>query len=136
MLRPGPFIILFLAWRGLRQYGLSSLVAAFAIALAGGLFLSTWKIKEETQKAFNLYDGGFDAVLGVRGSRIELVLNSVFHIGNGPDKPLSEEQYQAIRDTEGVLEAIPLSVGDNYKGYRIVGTLSELFEKHEWRKGR
>ena len=35
MLRPGPFIILFLAWRGLRQYGLSSIVAAFAIALAG-----------------------------------------------------------------------------------------------------
>ncbi len=136
MLRPGPFIILFLAWRGLRQYGLSSLVAAFAIALAGGLFLSTWKIKEETQKAFNLYDGGFDAVLGVKGSRIELVLNSVFHMGNGPDKPLSEEQYNVIRDTEGVMEAIPLSVGDNYKGYRIVGTLRELFEKHEWRKGR
>ncbi|MBO94139.1 MAG: hypothetical protein CMI32_04470 [Opitutales bacterium] len=136
MLRAGPSIILFLAWRGLRQYGLSSIVAAFSIALAGGLFLSTWKIKEETQKAFNLYDGGFDAVLGVRGSRIELVLNSVFHMGNGPDKALSEEQYKAIRSTEGVMEAIPLSVGDNYKGFRIVGTLSELFEKHEWRKGR
>ena len=99
MLRAGPSIILFLAWRGLRQYGLSSIVAAFSIALAGGLFLSTWKIKEETQKAFNLYDGGFDAVLGVRGSRIELVLNSVFHMGNGPDKALSEEQYKAIRST-------------------------------------
>lgn len=136
MLRSGPFIILFLAWRGLRQYGLSSMVAAFAIALAGGLFLSTWKIKEDTQKAFNLYDGGFDAVLGVRGSKVELVLNSVFHVSNGPDNYLTPEQYETIRDNRAIKEAIPLSVGDNYKGYRIVGTLRKLFDEHEWRKGR
>jgi putative ABC transport system permease protein len=136
MLRSGPFIILFLAWRGLRQYGLSSMVAAFAIALAGGLFLSTWKIKEDTKKAFNLYDGGFDAVLGVRGSKVELVLNSVFHVSNGPDNFLTPEQYESIRDNRAIKEAIPLSVGDNYKGYRIVGTIRKLFDEHEWRKGR
>ena len=136
MLRSGPFIILFLAWRGLRQYGLSSMVAAFSIALAGGLFLSTWKIKEDTQKAFNLYDGGFDAVLGVRGSKVELVLNSVFHVSNGPDNFLTPEQYEAIRDNRAIKEAIPLSVGDNYKGYRIVGTVRKLFDEHEWRQGR
>lgn len=136
MLRSGPFIVLFLAWRGLRQYGLSSMVAAFAIALAGGLFLSTWKIKEDTKKAFNLYDGGFDAVLGVRGSKVELILNSVFHVSNGPDNYLTPEQYEAIRDHKAIKEAIPLSVGDNYKGYRIVGTLRKLFDDHEWKKGR
>ena len=97
MLRSGPSVILFLAWRGLRQYGLSSIVAAFSIALAGGLFLSTWKIKTETEKAFRVYDGGFDAVLGVRGSKVELVLNSIFHVSNGPDKPLTQEQYEQIK---------------------------------------
>ena len=136
MLRPGPFIILFLAWRGLRQHGLSSLVAAFAIALAGGLFLSTWKIKEDTRKAFDVYNGGFDAVLGVRGSKVELVLNSVFHVSNGPDNYLTPEQYLEIRDHKAIKEAIPLSVGDNYKGFRIVGTLRKLFDDHEWKKGR
>ena len=39
----------FLAFKGFRQYAFSSLVASFTIAMAGGLFLSTWKIKEETK---------------------------------------------------------------------------------------
>jgi len=136
MLRSGPSVILFLAWRGLRQYGLSSIVAAFSIALAGGLFLSTWKIKTETEKAFRVYDGGFDAVLGVRGSKVELVLNSIFHVSNGPDKPLTQEQYENLKNNPAVKEAIPLSVGDNYKGFRMVGTIRKLFEDHEWRPGR
>ena len=45
----------------------SSLVAAFSIALAGGLLLSTLKIQKQTQTSFNNASGGFDAVLGARG---------------------------------------------------------------------
>ncbi|MFP6887557.1 MAG: ABC transporter permease, partial [Opitutales bacterium] len=135
MLRSGPWVILFLALRGLRQYAFSTVVAALAIALAGGLFLGTWKIKEEAKNAFSRSSGGFDAVLGARGSKLQLVLNGLFHLEASPGN-LSWEQYELIRDTRGVSEAYPIAVGDNYHGFRLVGTLSEMFEKHEWREGR
>ena len=131
-----PFIVIaLLAWRGLKQHAFSSFVAVFTISMAGGLFLSTWKIKEETQKAFNNSSGGFNAVLGARGSKLQLILNAMFHLEASPGN-LSWEQYELIRDTRGVKEAYPIAVGDNYHGYRLVGTLPELFEKHEWKKGR
>ena len=131
----GPWVILFLALRGLRQYAFSTIVASLAIALAGGLFVGTWKIKEEAKNAFSRSAGGYDAVLGARGSKLQLVLNALFHLEASPGN-LSWEQYELIRDTRGVSEAYPIAVGDNYHGFRLVGTLSEMFEKHEWRKGR
>ena len=128
-------VIFLLAWRGLRQHAFSSFVAAFTISMAGGLFLSTWKIKEEAQKAFVNSSGGFDAVLGARGSKLQLVLNGLFHLEASPGN-LTWEQYELIRDTRGVKEAYPIAVGDNYRGFRLVGTLPTLFTEHQWKQGR
>ncbi len=128
-------VIVLLACRGLKQHAFSSLVASFTIAMAGGLFLSTWKIKESAQQAFANSSGGFDAVLGARGSKLQLILNAMFHLEASPGN-LPWEQYELIRDTRGVKEAYPIAVGDNYRGYRLVGTLPGLFHKHEWKKGR
>ena len=128
-------VITLLAWRGLKQHAFSSFVAAFTISMAGGLFLSTWKIKEEAQKAFVNSSGGFDGVLGARGSKLQLILNALFHLEASPGN-LSWEQYELIRDNKRVKEAYPIAVGDNYHGYRLVGTLPELFKRHEWKKGR
>ena len=58
----------------------------------------------------------------------------MFHLEASPGN-LSWEQYELIRDTRGVREAYPIAVGDNYHGYRLVGTLPELFLNHEWKKG-
>ncbi len=106
--------------------------------------LDSWEvvateIKELNASAFRTLTCGFDAVLGARGSKIQLVLNSLLHLESSPGN-LSWEQYETIRDTRiaggGVSEAYPIAVGDNYRGYRLVGALSEMFEKHEWRKGQ
>ena len=123
-----------LCFRGVRQFGFSSFVASLTIAMAGGLFLGTWKIKEGTQKAFSLSASGFDGVLGARGSKLQLILNAVFHMEASPGN-LDWKQYEMIKKTPGVKEAYPLAVGDNFKGYRLVGTESSLFKEHEWKEG-
>ncbi|MBN37330.1 MAG: hypothetical protein CMI29_02585 [Opitutae bacterium] len=128
-------VIALLAWRGLKQHAFSSFVAVFTISMAGGLFLGTWKIKEETQKAFTNSSGGFNGVLGARGSKLQLILNAIFHMEASPGN-LPWEQYELIRDNRGVKEAYPIAVGDNYHGYRLVGTLPDLFQQHEWKAGR
>ena len=123
-----------MALKGFRQHLFSSLVAAFSIALAGGLLLSTLKIQKQTQTSFNNASGGFDAVLGARGSKLQLILNALFHLDASPGN-LPWEQYELIKNTSGVKEAYPIAVGDNYLGYRLVGTDPELFHKHEWKEG-
>jgi putative ABC transport system permease protein len=134
MIRPGLGTVLFLAVKGFRQHAFSSMVASFTIALAAGLFLSTYKIKEEANRAFANASGGFDAVLGARGSKLQLILNALFHLEASPGN-LSWDHYETIKETAGVREAFPIAVGDNYLGYRLVGTLPELFTDHQWRPG-
>ena len=122
-----------LSSRGIKQFIFSSLIASLSIAMAGGLFLSTWKIKEGAQKSFKLSSSGFDAVLGARGSKLQLILNAIFHLEASPGN-LDWEQYELIKNTRGVKEAYPLAVGDNYMGFRIVGTIPSLLTEHEWQE--
>ena len=102
--------------------------------------LDSWKIVSSElrelsrENQIELFTGGFNAVLGPRGSKFDLILNSMFHIGSSAGL-LSWTQYEEVRDSAGVEEAYPIAVGDNYKGHRLVGTLPELFEEHEWRNG-
>ena len=95
MIRPGLGTVLFLAVKGFRQHAFSSMVASFTIALAAGLFLSTYKIKEEANRAFANASGGFDAVLGARGSKLQLILNALFHLEASPGN-LSWDHYETI----------------------------------------
>lgn len=129
------FISLILGWRALTQNTLTSLVAIFTISLSGGLFLGAWQTKQSVNRSFAQSAGGFDAVLGARGSQLQLVLNALFHLENSPGN-LEWEQYETIRSHPGVSEAYPFALGDNYLGYRIVGTSPELFTHHQWKPGR
>ena len=77
---------------------------------------------------------GFDAVLGARGSPLQLVLNTVFHLETSPGN-IPWTMYQAVKNDPRVELAIPYALGDNYYGFRIVGTTTALFTEFEYRKG-
>lgn len=113
--------------RSLRQHALSSIVTAASIALAAGLLMAVWVARSQARAAFADTTSGFDAVLGARGSRLQLVLNALFHLDASPGN-IPEEEYEKIRRHPAVKAAIPIAVGDGYRGWRIVGTIPELFE--------
>ncbi len=122
-------------YRSLRQHALPSLVAIASIALASGLLMTVWAVKEEAQDSFVNTTTTFDAVLGARGSKLQLVLNSIFHLEASPGN-LPESDYLMIKHHPAVKTAIPIAVGDNYYGWRIVGTIDELFSGVEITPGR
>jgi putative ABC transport system permease protein len=124
-----------IVFRSLRQHALSTLITAFSISLAGGLLMSVWAVKEQSRATFTGVNGGFDAVLGARGSKLQLVLNSIFHLEASPGN-VSAPDYLDIKNNPNVALAIPIAVGDNYHGYRLVGTIPELFEKVEYAPGK
>lgn len=124
-----------IVFRSLRQHLLSTMVTALSIALAGGLLMTVWMVKEQTRATFTQITGGFDAVLGPRSSELQLVLNSVFHLESSPGN-IAWTDYSKIKSDPSVALAVPISVGDNYHGYRIVGTTLEMFEKTEFAPGK
>ncbi len=128
-------MLLRLVYRSLRQHALSTIVTAASIAMAGGLLLTVWMVKEQTRRAFVETTTAFDAVLGARGSKLQLVLNAVFHLESSPGN-VALADYEAIRRHPAVKTAIPIAVGDNYRGWRIVGTVPELFTGVEYASGR
>ena len=124
-----------IALKSVRQHWVSTAITALSIALAGGLWMSVWSIRDQANRAFEATDMGFDAVLGARGSALQLTLNAVFHLEASPGN-LGYADYETIRDDRRVAAAYPIAVGDNLKGYRIVGTLPELILEHEYREGK
>ena len=121
--------------KSLRQHLLSTIITACSIALAGGLLMAVWVVKEQSQSAFAGVNAGFDAVLGARGSKLQLVLNTIFHLEESPGN-IRPEDYETIRNNPAVRVAIPIALGDNYLGYRIVGTTTNLFFEVEHAAGR
>jgi len=128
--------ILLIVRRSLRQHAFSTAITLFSVALASGLIMAVFSIQEQAQRAFTGGDVGFDAVLGARGSQLQLVLNTVFHLETSPGN-IPWTLYEHVRDEAyGVTLAIPYATGDNYYGFRIVGTTDEIFTKFEYQKGR
>ena len=66
---------------------------------------------------------------------LQLVLNAIFHLEASPGN-LEWKDYEFIRKHPAVQVAIPIAVGDNLRGYRIVGTLDKLFSDVEYAPGR
>jgi putative ABC transport system permease protein len=122
-------------YRSLRQHLLSTLVTATGIALACGLLMCVWMVKTQSQTVFTQTNAGFDAVLGARGSKLQLVLNAIFHLEASPGN-LAWADYEMIKRHPLVKTAIPLAVGDNLRGFRLAGTVPELFESVEYAPGK
>ncbi|MCG3205805.1 MAG: hypothetical protein KCHDKBKB_02528 [Elusimicrobia bacterium] len=129
------FGLLIYVTRSLRQHALSSIVTGFSTALATGLVMAVFSINTQTYKAFTGGHTGFDAVLGARGSQLQLVLNTIFHLETSPGN-IPWSLYQAMKNDPRVTLAVPYAVGDNFKGFRIVGTTDEIFSKFEYDKGK
>ncbi|OGH62037.1 MAG: hypothetical protein A3G34_03405 [Candidatus Lindowbacteria bacterium RIFCSPLOWO2_12_FULL_62_27] len=120
--------------RSLRQHAVSTLVTAASVALAVGLLMAVFSINAQTYRAFTGGPVGFDAVLGARGSQIQLVLNTVFHLETSPGN-IPWSLYESIRRDPRVRLAIPYAVGDNFMGFRIVGTIGDLFSQFQFAPG-
>lgn len=127
--------LLLIVRRSLRQHALSTVITLISVALASGLVMAVFCVNDQTYDAFTGGPVGFDAVLGARGSQLQLVLNTVFHLETSPGN-IPWEMVTAIQKDPRVALAIPYAVGDNYKGFRIVGTTDEMFTKFEYQQGR
>jgi len=117
--------------RSLGRHAFASAVTILASAMASGLVMAVFAIQHQSEQAFTGGNVGFDAVLGARGSKLQLVLNCVFHLDESPGN-IPWSVYARLKADPRVRLAIPYAVGDNYRGFRIVGTTPELFRDYRY----
>jgi putative ABC transport system permease protein len=120
--------------RGLRQHLVSTAVAVLLVALGLGLVVSVWVVRTEAEQSFTRSASGFDAVLGARGSKLQLVLNALFHQEVSPGN-VTAQDFKDIKNLPFVERAIPIVVGDNFRGVRLVGTNADFFDNLEYAPG-
>lgn len=120
--------------RSMRQHALSTTVTVLASAMASGLAMAVISLSGQASDAFAGGPVGFDAVVGARGSKTQLVLNTIFHVdASGGNIPW--DLYTSLKDDRRVELAIPYALGDNLRGFRVIGTSLELFTDYTYRDG-
>jgi len=114
-----------MAWRYLWGRTLVTALTLAGIALGSALIVSVLTLQRESEGGFLRESGQFDMVVGAKGSPLQLVLSSIYHL-DLPTGNIPYAHFAALRKDPRVAEAIPLGLGDNYRGYRIVGTDSAI----------
>jgi len=104
-----------------------------SIALSVTLLLGVERIRTEAQDSFTSTISGTDLIIGARSGPVQLLLYSVFRIGNASNN-ISWESYEDIAALKAIEWTIPISLGDSHKGFRVMGTVADYF-KH-FRYGR
>lgn len=97
-----------------------------SIALSVTMLLGVERIRTEAQSSFTSTISGTELIIGARSGPVQLLLYSVFRIGNASNN-ISWESYQEIAALPSIEWTIPLSLGDSHKGYRVMGTTAEYF---------
>lgn len=99
---------------------LNVLLLALGIATITLLMLASAQFEERMHRDAR----GIDLVVGAKGSPMQIILSSIYQI-DVPTGNIPWKQAQELTKHRGVKRALPLAMGDNYRGFRIVGTNHE-----------
>ncbi len=123
--------LLRLALTSLNNRRFTALLTVFAIALSVCLLLAVERIRTETRASFANTISGSDLIVGARSGSVNLLLYSVFRIGNATNN-IRWDSFEHFAGHPRVKWAIPLSLGDSHRGYRVLGTSAAYFEHYQY----
>ena len=109
----------------------SLILTILSIAISVSLLLGVDKIRKETKNSFINTISQTDLIVGARSGPTNLLLYSVFRIGNATNN-VSWETYEEITAFDEVAWSIPISLGDSHRGYRVMGTHTDYFEYYQY----
>ncbi len=128
-------MILRLAIGSLMARALTVGMTVLAIALSVTLFLGVEKVRTGARASFADTISGTDLIVGARSGSVQLLLYSVFRIGNATNN-VTWESYQDIASRPEVDWIVPISLGDSHRQFRVMGTTTGFFEHYKYRGGR
>lgn len=113
--------ILQLVWKNISQQWGSTLLSIILTAFGVAILLSIYITSDSFEKQLQNNSKQVDLVVGAKGSPLQLILSSLYHIDN-PTGNIKLAEAQQLESNPFIEKAVPISLGDNFKGHRIVGT--------------
>ncbi|HEY2586813.1 MAG TPA: ABC transporter permease [Tepidisphaeraceae bacterium] len=114
----------------MRQRALSTWLTLLSVMLGVALVVAILILRREGNALFGQTDYGYDVLVGVKGSPLQLTMNTVYHLDKSPGN-IKYEMYEDLLRLPAyrryVKMAVPMCVGDSYKGQRIVATTPKFF---------
>ncbi len=120
-----------LAFASLMSRRVTAGLTVFAIAISVLLFVGVEKIRMGARGGFERTISQTDLIVGARSGPINLLLYSVFRIGAATNN-ITWATYQDITARPEVAWAVPLSLGDSHRGFRVVGTTPAFFTRYRY----
>ena len=120
-----------IAWKSICNRWPTALLAILAIAMSVALILTVEKIRRDARSSFTQTISGTDLIIGARSGAVQLLLYSVFRIGNATNN-ISWESVEAIQQRKAVDWIIPISLGDSHSGFRVLGTNQDYFKHYHY----
>ena len=118
-----------LSWKNLTNKPLSMMLSLVLFALGVGLISLLLVLNHQLEEKFDKNLAGVDLVVGAKGSPLQLILSSMYHVDSPTGNISIKEAKPFLRPNHPIIKtAIPLSLGDSYQGYRIVGTVPEILK--------
>lgn len=103
-----------------------------SIAFSTALYLGVSRLSTSAKEGFTGTLSGADLIVGAKGGELNLLLYSIFHLGN-PTSNIRYESYQKWASNRRLAWTIPISLGDSYKGFRVVGTDQNFTQHYRYR---
>lgn len=127
--------LLGLALRSLWNRRGTAALTVFAIAVSVALLLGVQKVRTEARESFANTISGTDLIVGARSGPLNLLLYSVFRVGDATAN-VSYDVYEKVARHPDVAWAIPISLGDSHRGFRVMGTSRDYFEHYRFGRKR
>ncbi len=122
--------IVSLAVKGLQHKPLHTTLSILATTMGIAMLTAVFLISGGISDGLKRNSGGIDIVAGAKGSPLQLILSSVYHT-DVPIANIDISDFENIRRNPMVKQAIPIVVGDNFKGWRVVGTTPEFLNLYQ-----
>jgi putative ABC transport system permease protein len=119
-----------LAWRNIWFKPLNTILSIILLTSSVAIITVLVLLEKQFEEKFTNNIDGVDLVLGAQGSPLQLILSSVYQV-DAPTGNISYDSAKVWMQHPFVKKAIPLAFGDNYRGYKILGTTSDYLQKYE-----
>ena len=106
-------------------------LTVLSVAMSVFLLLTVEHVRQEARTGFASTVSGVDLIVGARTGEVNLLLLSIFRIGNATAN-ISADSVEAIADHENIEWVVPISLGDSHRGFRVVGTTADFFNRYKY----
>ena len=126
-------LVIRLALQSLFNRRLTTVMTILSIGLSIALFFGVERVRQGARESFRNTISGTDLIVGARTGPMQLLLYSVFHLGNATNN-ISYETFEEFTLHPAVKWTIPYSLGDSHRGYRVVATNENFYEHYRYRR--